>query len=173
MNAAKMLLRTLGKRFPIADGTITVPGVGTAITIRRDRFGIPYIEAAGDVAITGSVDAGAEISAGGSVTVQQGIVGAETRVRAGGEFKMPKEKIMDLKIADYLVDVEPEEGTDYQRALIMAMHNDKAAFKLYTDLAAAADDQKVKDLMMSLANEEAKHKLRFEIEYDDNILMEN
>ncbi len=95
------------------------------------------------------------------------------RVRAGGEFKMPKEKIMDLKIADYLVDVEPEEGTDYQRALILAMHKEKAAFKLYTDLAAAADDQKVKDLMMSLANEEAKHKLRFEIEYDDNILMEN
>jgi len=95
------------------------------------------------------------------------------RIKAGGEFKAPKEKIQDLKIADYLVDVEPSEGTDYQQALIMAMHKEKAAYKLYMDLAAATDDPKVTALMESLANEEAKHRLRFEIEYDENILMEN
>ena len=95
------------------------------------------------------------------------------RVRAGGEFKMPKEKIMDLKIADYLVDVEPGEGTDYQQALILAMKKEKAAFRMYTDLASTTDDPDLRELLLGLAQEEAKHKLRFELEYDDRILTEN
>ncbi len=95
------------------------------------------------------------------------------RIKAGGEFKAPKEKIMDLKIADYLVDVVPGEGTDYQQALILGMKKEKAAFKLYMDLSDATDDPKIKAMMRSLANEEAKHKLRFEIEYDESILIEN
>ena len=62
---------------------------------------------------------------------------------------------------------------DYQHVLILAMKREKAAFKLYTDLAAAVDDAGIKAAFESLAQEEAKHKLRFEVEYDDNILIEN
>ena len=47
----------------------------------------------------------------------------------------------DLKIADYMVDIEPSPDMDY--------------------------------MFLSLAQEEAKHKLRFEIEYDDEIMKEN
>ena len=36
-----------------------------------------------------------------------------------------------------------------------------------------AVEDKVKKLFLTLANEEAKHKLRFEIEYDDEVLNEN
>ena len=84
-------------------------------------------------------------------------------------------KTVDLKIGDYLVDADPGAGSDltYQDALILAMKQEKAAFKLYTDLAAAAPDAGLRDLLLRLAEEEAKHKLRFEIEYDDNILTEN
>lgn len=83
-------------------------------------------------------------------------------------------KIADLKIADYLVDVDEEKtNITYQEALIIAMKKEKAAFRLYSDLAAAATNEVEKMLFLNLAQEEAKHKLRFEVEYDDNILTEN
>jgi len=43
----------------------------------------------------------------------------------------------------------------------------KAAFRLYTDLAALTKDDQSKIAFQMLAQEEANHKLRFEIEYDD------
>ena len=58
-------------------------------------------------------------------------------------------------------------------ALILAMKKEKAAFQLYTDLAAETEDPEVKAIFEGLAQEEAKHKLRFEVEYDDMILTEN
>ena len=81
--------------------------------------------------------------------------------------------VVDLKIADYLVEVEPTGDLTYQEALILAMKREKAAFKLYTDLAALTADKDLKLVFRSLAQEEAKHKLRFELEYDDKVLSEN
>ncbi len=95
-----------------------------------------------------------------------------TGVKEGKTLLSGKSKIMDLKIADYLIDVDPSEEFDYQKALIVAMKAEKAAFKLYQDLAEKADDPEMKGLFLDLAQEEAKHKLRFEIEYDDEILKE-
>lgn len=80
------------------------------------------------------------------------------------------EEITDLKIGDYLVDVDSNQELDYQKALILAMKKEKAAFKLYTNLAAKAGSSDLKRTFQALAQEEAKHKLRFEIEYDDHIL---
>ena len=80
---------------------------------------------------------------------------------------------MDLKLADYLVDVEPTPDLDYQQALVLAMKKEKAAFRLYTDIAAAIPDAGLRELFQALAQEEAKHKLRFELEYDDYVLREN
>jgi rubrerythrin len=85
----------------------------------------------------------------------------------------PQEKVLDLKIGDYLVDAELNPDMDFQQALMVAMKKEKAAFRMYTALAGAATDQNAKNLLQSLAQEEAKHKLRFEIEYDDVILKEN
>ena len=91
-----------------------------------------------------------------------------------GKLLLPAaEKVMDLKIGDYLMDVEPSPDLDYQDALILAMKEEKAAFKLYSDLAAATDDDSLRATLLALAQEEAKHKLRFEIEYDEHILTED
>ncbi len=81
--------------------------------------------------------------------------------------------VVDLKIADYLVDIEATGDLTYQEALILAMKREKAAFKLYTDLAGLTADKDLKIVFQSLAQEEAKHKLRFELEYDDRVLGEN
>jgi len=75
-------------------------------------------------------------------------------------------------MAEYVVDVAPSPDMNYQGALILAMKKEKAAFRLYTDLAASAADEKVKGTFLALAQEEARHKLRFEVEYDD-MLVEN
>jgi rubrerythrin len=91
-----------------------------------------------------------------------------------GKLLLPaEEKVMDLKIAEYLEDVEPSAVGDYVQALTLAMKEEKAAFRMYTELAEAADDENVRAMLLGLAQEEAKHKLRFEIEYDEYVLAED
>jgi rubrerythrin len=85
-----------------------------------------------------------------------------------GKNLMPEAKeVTDLDIADYLPDVEPSPDLDYMETLTLAMKAEKAAFKLYSDLAEMAEDEEVRATLLSLAQEEAKHKLRFEVEYDE------
>jgi rubrerythrin len=94
-------------------------------------------------------------------------------VQRGKKILMPDKEVQNLKIADYLaaVDVTPNMG--YQQVLIVAMNREKMAFKLYSDLAEKVDEAEVRDLFRGLAQEEAKHKLRFELEYDEVILKDN
>ena len=94
-------------------------------------------------------------------------------VKAGKLLISAEKKITDLKIGDSLVDIDMSGEMSYQEALIVAMKAEKAAFKLYHDLAQATDNADLQQLFLDLAQEEAKHKLRFEIEYDDQILSEN
>jgi rubrerythrin len=95
-----------------------------------------------------------------------------TDVKEGKQLMPSEQKIIDLKIGDYLVDVPASPDMDYQDALIVAMKKEKVSFKLYTDLAATTDDANLQSLLSGLAQEEAKHKLRLEIEYDEYILTE-
>ena len=91
-----------------------------------------------------------------------------------GKLLLPAEgRVLDLKIGDHLEEAAPSADLDYREALILAMKAEKAAYKLYTDLASVTDDAGLKQTLLGLAQEEAKHKLRFEIEYDDNFLKEN
>ena len=85
----------------------------------------------------------------------------------------PTEEVANLKIADYLVDVEPQPDMDYRGALVLAMKKEKAAYRLYLDLAAVAEAEELTNIFLYIAQEEAKHKLRFEIEYDEVVLKEN
>jgi len=95
-------------------------------------------------------------------------------VKRDGVLMSAEQKIMNLGIADYVVgDAEPSPNMSYQEALIVAMNAEKRAFRLYTDLAASTDYPGMRELFLGLAQEEAKHKLRFEIEYDDHILTDN
>lgn len=82
------------------------------------------------------------------------------------------EEVPDLKIGDYLVEMEPHADMEYQEALVVAMKKEKAAYRLYMDLARRVTGEP-RDLFLRLAQEEAKHKLRFETEYDEHVLAEN
>ncbi len=85
------------------------------------------------------------------------------------ELKPPQ----DLKISDYLVDVELQPNASYQDTLLFAAKCEKAAAELYTDLAgvySAIPD--VSRMFQVLAQEEAHHKFIIEREYDDNVYKE-
>lgn len=82
-------------------------------------------------------------------------------------------KVVDLKISDYLVEVEPSAGMSYQDIIISAIKKEEKAQKLYAELAGQSDDEKVRQLFLRLAAEEAKHKLYFEKIYDEEILTDN
>lgn len=86
---------------------------------------------------------------------------------------LPLRKVMDLKISDYLVDVEFKTDMEYQDILIMAMKREESAVKLYTDLASKVQEPKMNKLLQFMAQEESKHKLRLETEYDKNVLRED
>ncbi|MDT8392859.1 MAG: ferritin family protein [Bacteroidales bacterium] len=96
-----------------------------------------------------------------------------TEVKETGITNMPPEKVADLRIADYMVNVKASPNMSYQEALVLAMNKEKAAFRLYTSLSERAEDAGLKDLFAALAQEESKHKLRFEVEYDEFVLREN
>ena len=109
----------------------------------------------------------------GFASEEQGHKAKLMAVKEGKQLLASEKMILDLKIGDNLVDVELSSNPSYQDALILAMKSEKNAFRLYNNLANATDDANLKTLFVGLANEEAKHKLRFEIEYDDAILTEN
>ena len=94
-------------------------------------------------------------------------------VKVGGKLDNAHKRPLDLKMADYLVDVEETPEMTYQDALIIAMKREQVAFKLYTDMAEQVDDPELKSLFESLAREEASHKNYFESEYDDKIYTDN
>jgi rubrerythrin len=96
-----------------------------------------------------------------------------TKIREEGSFNTAGDSVPDLKIADYLVKVKPHPDMSYADALVLAMNREKAAFKLYTRLAERAPGPEIRNLFLHLAQEESKHKLRFELEYDEFVLKEN
>jgi len=87
--------------------------------------------------------------------------------------KVKLKEIADLKISDYLVDMEFDPGMSYKDLLILAMKREEKAHALYTGLAQEGGDPAVVKLFQILAQEEQKHKLRLEKEYDEIALMWN
>ena len=96
-----------------------------------------------------------------------------TKIKEDGIITISNEEVDDLKIADYTVTHAPHPDMTYEEALVLAMGKEKAAFKLYMKLSERVSDAGLKDLFKSLAVEESKHKLRFELEYDEFVLREN
>ena len=88
-------------------------------------------------------------------------------------FDLSDEKVQDLQISDYVVNVKPTPDMKYADALVLAMKKEKAAFKLYTNLAERTENPEIKAVFQNLAVEESKHKLRFELEYDEYVMREN
>ena len=84
-----------------------------------------------------------------------------------------KTPVPSLDIAEYVVAGEFHPGMNYPELLSLAMQREKAAYRLYTDLARVTPDPDARALFKALAQEEARHKLTFEVEFDEKVLQEN
>jgi len=78
--------------------------------------------------------------------------------------------VPDLKISDYMVDVEFRPDLSYADILRMAMKLEERSLKLYTDLKQTTLGQEIHKLFDFLAQQEAKHKYAIEKKYDEDIL---
>lgn len=96
-----------------------------------------------------------------------------SKIKEEKQYQLKEEHIHDLKIADFVVNVTPKPDMTYEEALVIAMKKEKAAFKLYMTLMEKAPNDAMKTMFLSLAQEESKHKLKFELEYDEHVLREN
>jgi len=94
-------------------------------------------------------------------------------VKTGEHELTPEQKVLDLKISDYLVEVEATDDISYQDALIVAMKRERAAYELYSDMAEKITASNLREVFVGLAREEARHKLFFESEYDERVLIDN
>ena len=81
--------------------------------------------------------------------------------------------IPDLRIADFRDSAELTPDMDYQDLLTLAMKREEKAHNLYATLASKSREPELRRLFELLAQEEARHKLALEKEYDDHILTEN
>jgi rubrerythrin len=93
----------------------------------------------------------------------------ETRDTAQLKFQV----VPDLKISEYLKEVECSNDMSYQDILVMSMKKEEAARDMYAMLADTNLDPEVQKLFTFLSQQEAKHKLKLEKEYDDAILSED
>ena len=94
-------------------------------------------------------------------------------VKTGERKLTPQKEVLDLKVSDYLVEVDASGNISYQDALIVAMKRERAAFALYSAMAEKVPDSNLRQVFVGLAKEEAKHKLFFETEYEEHVLMHN
>jgi len=95
------------------------------------------------------------------------------KIKEEKAYSFENEQVSDLKLSDYLVAIPATAHMDYQEALILAMKKEKAAYKLYMALAQRTTDPGLIRAFHALAQEESKHKLRFEVEYDEYVMREN
>ncbi len=55
---------------------------------------------------------------------------------------------------------------DYKDVLLLAMEKEEASFRIYVNLIGTIEDEQSQEVLMAMAQEEVRHKLRFEAEYD-------
>jgi rubrerythrin len=79
-------------------------------------------------------------------------------------------EVPDLKISDYLEDIPYSRDMDYPDILRYAMKSEEKSRNFYLRSAETCGDPDLRKLFQMLAQEEGKHKLRFEEMYEDDVL---
>ena len=82
-------------------------------------------------------------------------------------------KMEDLKIADFLEDVQLNDSSNYQEILIFAAKKEKKSYEYYTSLSDRFKGTNAGELFANLAKEEIEHKSKLEKEYDEQVLKED
>jgi rubrerythrin len=91
----------------------------------------------------------------------------ELEVIKTGRVVTDSKKKLYYETNDYAEDVGSEIDMDYKDMLTMAMQKEESTFRLYVDLAARITNEDAYETFLALAEEEVRHKMRFEMEYDN------
>jgi len=68
---------------------------------------------------------------------------------------------------DFMVSAEgPPLDMDYKDILKLGMEKEEASFRTYVNLLGNVDNEESREVLLAIAEEEVKHKLRFELEYN-------
>ncbi len=106
-------------------------------------------------------------------TMEKGHIIYLEKVREKGIEKIEVSEVKDLKISDYMIEMEPTPEMDYQNILIVAMKREQKSKELYEELAQRFAGSEIEKLLLKIASDETEHKLRFEKLYDQFVLKEN
>ncbi len=60
----------------------------------------------------------------------------------------------------------PTLDMDYKDMLLLGIEKEEASFRTYVTLIGTVHEQGSREVLLAIAEEEVKHKLRFELEYD-------
>ncbi len=70
-------------------------------------------------------------------------------------------------VSEYIISDEPSQlDMDYKDVLLLGMEKEEASFRIYVNLIPNVKDEQSREVLLALAEEEVKHKLRFEAEYN-------
>ena len=97
----------------------------------------------------------------------------ELRHKARLELEMMKEGVVartvgimaDVGEPEYAAELEIGPNIEYRQALEIAVRKERSSFRFYTQLAGILLDDEVHDVILELAEEEARHLVQFETEY--------
>lgn len=87
-------------------------------------------------------------------------------LETGADILVKIGEVADLQISDFLVEKELTDESSLQDVLIFAMKAEQKAFELYTRLAEMEVSTDTVRLFRELAEEEKRHKLDLETEYE-------
>ncbi|HCO96911.1 MAG TPA: rubrerythrin [Phycisphaerales bacterium] len=69
--------------------------------------------------------------------------------------------------SEYIIsDSDAPLDMDYADMLLLGVEKEDAAFRMYVNLIPNVHDEESREVLLALAQEEVRHKLRFETEYD-------
>jgi rubrerythrin len=89
------------------------------------------------------------------------------------EFELVKQGVVTkevpaevrFSVAEYLKEPGSPEGLDYKEVMLLAIEKERTSFRLYALLAGVVEDEEMQEGLLAMAEEEAKHILRFEEAY--------
>lgn len=82
---------------------------------------------------------------------------------------VPTVEFVESKDVSYLI----EDGIQPKEILELAIEKEKDAFRLYCEMGAIASNEDVKDCLFELAEEEVRHKMKLEKQYNAIMEMES
>ena len=83
------------------------------------------------------------------------------------------EKVLDLKISDYLVEEPIGSEMNFQDLLIFAAKKEQKAVDLYSKLKNSTDNADLQKLFEFMTEQEKAHKFKLEVQYEEHVLEED